>query len=50
MKVTKEDFDKVVKVLSKSKYPMTIMLVPKWDEIDILLGQDAPDQIVDDIG
>ena len=50
MKVTKEDFDKVVKVLSKSKYPMTIMLVPKWDEIDILIGQDAPDQIVDDIG
>lgn len=50
MKVTKEDFDKVVKVLSKSKYPMTIMLVPKWDEIDIVIGQDAPDQIVDDIG
>jgi hypothetical protein len=50
MKVTKEDFNKVVKVLSKSKYPMTIMLVPKWDEIDIVIGQDAPDQIVDDIG
>ena len=50
MTPTKEDFDKVVKVLSKSKYPMTIMLVPKWDEIDILIGQDAPDQIVDDIG
>lgn len=50
VKVTKEDFDKVVKVLSKSKYPMTIMLVPKWDEIDIVIGQDAPDQIVDDIG
>ena len=50
MKVTKEEFDKVVKVLSKSKYPMTIMLVPKWDEIDIVIGQDAPDQIVDDIG
>ena len=50
MKVTKKDFDKVVKVLSKSKYPMTIMLVPKWDEIDIVIGQDAPDQIVDDIG
>ena len=50
MKVTKKDFDKVVKVLSKSKYPFTIMLVPKWDEIDILIGQDAPDQIVDDIG
>ena len=48
-KVTKEDFDKVVKILSKSKYPFTIMLVPKWDEIDIITGQDSPDEIVDDI-
>ena len=48
-KVTKEDFDKVVKVLSKSKYPFTIMLVPKWGEIDIITGQDSPDEIVDDI-
>jgi len=49
-KVTKEDFDKVVKILSKSKYPFTIMLVPKWDEIDIITGHDSPDEIVDDIG
>jgi len=49
-KVTKEDFDKVVKILSKSTYPFTIMLVPKWDEIDIITGQDSPDEIVDDIG
>ena len=49
-KVTKEDFDKVVKILSKSKYPFTIMLVPKWGEIDIITGQDSPDEIVDDIG
>ena len=49
-KITKEDFDKVVKILSKSKYPFTIMLVPKWDEIDIITGQDSPDEIVDDIG
>ena len=49
-KVTKEDFDKVVQILGKSKYPFTIMLVPKWDEIDIITGQDSPDEIVDDIG
>ena len=49
-KITKEDFDKVVKILSKSKYPFTIMLVPKWDEIDIITGYDSPDEIVDDIG
>ena len=48
-KVTKEDFDKVVKILSKSKYPFTIMLVPKWNEIDIITGQDSPDEITDDI-
>jgi hypothetical protein len=49
-KITKEDFDKVVKILSKSKYPFTIMFIPKWDEIDIITGQDSPDEIVDDIG
>ena len=49
-KITKEDFDKVVKILSKSKYPFTIMFVPKWDEIDIITGQDSPDEITDDIG
>ena len=32
-KVDKKYFDKVVKVLSKSKYPFTIMLVTKWNEI-----------------
>ena len=48
-KVDKKYFDKVVKVLSKSKYPFTIMLVTKWNEIDIVIGYDAPDYIVDDI-
>ena len=48
-KVDKKYFDKVVKVLGKSKYPFTIMLVSKWDEIDIVIGYDAPDDISDDI-
>ena len=48
-KVDKKYFDKVVKILSKSKYPFTIMLVTKWNEIDIVVGYDAPDKIVDDI-
>ena len=48
-KVTKKDFDKVVKLLSKSKHPFTIMFVPKWDEVEIIVGQDAPDPIIDDI-
>lgn len=48
-KVDKKFFDKVVKILSKSKYPFTIMLVTKWNEIDIVVGYDAPDNIVEDI-
>lgn len=47
--VTKKDFDKVVKILKKSKHPFTVMFVPKWDEIEIIVGQDAPDPIIDDI-
>lgn len=48
-KVDKKYFDKVVKVLSKSKHPFTVMLVSKWNEIDIIIGYDAPEVIVDDI-
>lgn len=48
-KVTKKDFDKVVKVLKKSKHPFTIMFIPKWDEIEVIVGQDAPDVIYEDI-
>ena len=48
-KVDKKYFDKVVKVLSKSKHPFTIMFVPKWDEVEIIVGNDAPDNIADDI-
>ena len=48
-KVDKKYFDKVVKVLSKSKHPFTIMLVTKWNEIDIIIGNYAPDYIVEDI-
>jgi len=48
-KATKADFDKVVKVLKKSKYPMTVMFVPKWNEIEIITGWDTPDHIIEDI-
>ena len=48
-KVDKKYFDKVVKILSKSKYPFTIMLVTKWNEIDIIIGNYAPDYIAEDI-
>lgn len=48
-KVDKKYFDKVVKVLNKSKHPLTVMLVTKWDEIDIVIGMNAPDNIADDV-
>lgn len=48
-KITEKDFDKVVKALKKSKYPITVMFVSKWNEIDILIGMDAPDPIAEDI-
>lgn len=48
-KVTEKDFDKVVKVLKKSKHPLTVMFVAKWNEIEIIIGWDAPDAISDDV-
>ena len=48
-KVTEKDFDKVVKALKKSKYPITVMFVTKWNEIEIIIGWDAPDAIADDV-
>ena len=48
-KLTKKDFDKVVKAVEKSKQPATVMLSVKWDEIEIIIGMDAPDSITDAI-
>jgi len=48
-KVTKKHFDKVVKVLKKSKHPLTVMFVSKWDEVEIIVGMYAPDNIADDV-
>ena len=47
--VTRKDFDAIVKVLQKSKYPLTVMYVPKWNEVEIIIGYDAPDKIADDV-
>ena len=48
-KVTKKDFDAVVKVLKKSKCPITVMLISKWNEIEIIVGWNAPDKIAEDV-
>jgi len=48
-KLTKKDFDKVVKAVEKSKQPVTVLLNTKWDEIEIIVGWNAPDSITDEI-
>lgn len=44
-KVNKKDFDKVVDAVKASDQPATVMLVTKWNEIEIIVGMDAPDEI-----
>jgi len=48
-KLTKKDFDKVVKAVEKSKQRATVLFVPKWGEIEIIIGFNAPDSITDQI-
>ena len=48
-KLTKNDFDKVVKAVEKSKQRATVLFVPKWNEIEIIVGWNAPDSITDEI-
>lgn len=48
-KLTKKDFDAVVKAVEKSKQRATVMFVPKWNEIEIIIGWNAPDSITDAI-
>lgn len=48
-KVDKKDFDKVVAAVKKANQPATVMLVTKWNEIEILIGRDAPDNVINPI-
>ena len=41
-KLDRKDFDKVVAAVKKANKPATVLFVPKWNEIEILIG-DAPD-------
>ena len=47
--VTIEDFNKVVAAVKASNQPATVMFVPKWNEIEIIVGQEAPDPLIDAI-
>jgi len=43
------DFAKVVKAVEQTGHPVTVLLVPKWNEIEVLTGMNAPDNIIRDL-
>ena len=43
------DFAKVVKAVEQTGHPVTVLFVPKWNEIEVLTGMDAPDNIIRDL-
>lgn len=44
-----EDFAKVVQAVTKTGHPVTVLLVPKFNEIEIITGMDAPDDMLRDL-
>ena len=45
----KSDFDQVVKAVEQTGHPVTVLLVPKFNEIEVLTGMDAPDDMIRDL-
>jgi hypothetical protein len=43
------DFAKVVKAVEQTGHPVTVLLVPKFNEIEIITGMDAPDDMLRDL-
>ena len=43
------DFAKVVKAVEQTGHPVTVLLVPKFNEIEVLTGMDAPDDMIRDL-
>ena len=44
-----EDFAKVVQAVTQTGHPVTVLLVPKWNEIEVLTGMNAPDDMLFDL-
>ena len=44
-----EDFAKVVQAVTKTGHPAPVLLVPKFNEIEIITGMDAPDDMLRDL-
>jgi uncharacterized protein YjbJ (UPF0337 family) len=43
------DFNKVVKAVEQTGHPVTVLFVPKFNEIEVLTGMDAPDDMLRDL-
>ena len=43
------DFAKVVKAVEQTGHPVTVLLVPKFNEIEVITGMDAPDDMLFDL-
>jgi len=43
------DFAKVVKAVEQTGHPVTVLLVPKFNEIEVLTGMNAPDDMLFDL-
>ena len=44
-----EDFAKVVQAVTKTGHPVTVLLTPKFNEIEVLTGMNAPDDMLFDL-
>jgi hypothetical protein len=43
------DLAKVVKAVEQTGHPVTVLLVPKFNEIEVITGMDAPDDMLRDL-
>ena len=43
------DFAKVVKAVQQTGHPVTVLLVPKFNEIEVITGMNAPDDMLFDL-
>ncbi len=44
-----EDFAKIVQAVERTGHPVTVLLVPKFNEIEIITGMNAPDDMLRDL-
>jgi hypothetical protein len=48
-KLDNTDFTKVVKAVEQTGHPVTVLFIPKFNEIEVITGNDAPDDMIRDL-